>query len=225
MKKTLPIVTLTLLLSASWALAQTASFAFDDSTNSGTLTDLNGAPNMGTFASGTGTFTFDVNLTTAGGTTHGFSLWLETEAPDPKITITGNTHFVFALTTDGEAFPWHFTDSSGADGAGFLTDQSGTQAGDLGATTSGADVAVGTNKVLTVQFTLSGLAPGTYHIDTTTANPKPSEATVAGGDAFASKAIYTFTINPVPEPQVWSLVGLGGLGSFGLTWLRARKRS
>jgi hypothetical protein len=39
--------------------------------------------------------------------------------------------------------------------------------------------------------------------------------------AAIGQAVYTFTV--VPEPSTWSLLGLGGMGSFGLTWLRARR--
>jgi hypothetical protein len=225
MKKTLPILIVSLLLTASWAMGA-ASLAFDDSTNSGTLTDTNAAPNMGTFASGTGTFTFDVNYTFSGGTSTGLSYWLETEAGTASsISITNETYFTFTTAQNSSAKPWLFNDTSGRTSASFLTDQgsSGGETGDLGAT--GTAQNAGTYKVSTLQFTLSGLAPGTYHIETTTANPKVSEGTVAFADNPFSQTVYTFTVSPVPEPATWSMLGLGGLGSFGLTWLRARKRS
>jgi PEP-CTERM motif len=225
MKKTLPILIVSLLLTASWAMGA-ASLAFDDSLNSGTLTDTNPAANMGAFASGTGTFTFDVNYTFSGGTSTGLSYWLETEAATASaISISNETYFTFPIAQDGEAKPWAFNDTSGRTSASFLTDQSATQAGDLGATNSTAQAA-GTYKVSTLQFTLSGLAPGTYHIETTTASPKVSEGTVNLADNPFSQTVYTFTVGPaVPEPATWSMLGLGGLGSFGLTWLRVRRRS
>jgi hypothetical protein len=222
MKKAILLVSVSLLLSASWALSQTASFTFNDTTApAGTLIDLNPAINAATFNSGTGTFNLDVSLTFAGGTSTGYSLWLETETgAASKISLTNETFFTFTTPTDSEAKPWNFTDSSGAH-SGFLSDKSATQAGDLGAT--GTAQVAGTYKVVDLGLTLSGLAPGTYHLETTSLSPKPSEATVAGTDAFATQYIYTITI--VPEPATWSLLALGGLGTVGLSVLRHRRRA
>jgi hypothetical protein len=227
MKKTSLLLTVSLLLTASWAMGQTASFSFNDNTApAGTLTDTNPAANAATFASGTGTFNVDMSLTFVGGTSTGYSLWLEAETGGASaISITNETYVTFTVAQSAE-LPKAFSDPSGAD-TGFLTDKGATEAGDLGAT--GTAQAAGTYKVSTLEFTLSGLAPGTYHLETTIFpdnNPKPSEATVAGNDAFAPRSIYTIIVGPaVPEPATWSMLGLGGLGSFGLTWLRARKRS
>ena len=223
MKKATLVLTVSLLLGASWAFGQTASFSFNDNTApAGTLVDTNPAANAATFSSGTGTFNVDVSLTFTGGTSTGYSLWLETETPGAAshISLTGETFFTFPTATDSQAKPWNFTDSSGAH-SGFLSDKSASQAGDLGAT--GTAQAAGTYKVVDLQFALSGLAPGTYHLETTTVSPKPSEATVNASDAFASQSIYTITI--VPEPATWSLVILGGLGAFGINILRSRRRS
>jgi hypothetical protein len=224
MKKTTLLLIVSSLFGASWAYGQ-ASFAFDDTINNtiGTnLHDFNAATNAATFTSGTGTFNIDISLSFAGGSSTGYSLWLETETgAASKLSITGETYFTFTQATDSEPKPWNFTDTSGRQSASFLTDKSATLSGDLGATQP-AQVA-GTYKVVDLQLTLSGLAPGTYHIETTTAGVKPSEATVNGVDTFAPQSIYTFTI--VPEPATWSLLVLGGLGTVGMTILRARSRA
>jgi hypothetical protein len=225
MKKAILLLTVFLSFTASLAMAQiAASLAFDDSSTIGTIIDSNPAPNIGLFNSGTGTFTLDVNLTFAGGTSTGLSYWLQTESGTASnISITDETYVTFSNPQSG-LLPKTFTDTNGAN-IGFLSDKSATQTGDLGAT--GSEQNPGTYQVSTVQFTLDNMPAGTYHLFTTdltgAAQIKPSEATINFEDAFISPVGYTFTV--VPEPATWSLVGLGGLGSFGLTWLRARKRS
>lgn len=230
MKKTASILIVSLLLGASWAFGVTATFSFDDTVNNtiGTnLVDSNPAINAATFSSGTGTFNVDIKLAISGGTNStGYSFWLETESGiASKISITNETYFTFTTPQDNEAKPFTFTSASSSSGAhaGFVTDGSATQAGDLGAT--GSPTAVGTvSKVMDLQFTITGLAPGTYHLEQATLSPKVSQATVDLTDiAGTGQAIYTFTI--VPEPATLSLLGLGALGSLGMTLLRARRRS
>src|SRR5437016_13737504 len=99
MKKIALVVTVSLLLRASWALGQTAIFSFDDTVNNTIVTNLqdtNPATNAATFNSGTGTFNIDIFLTFSGGTSPGYSLWLETEiGTASQISITNETYFTF----------------------------------------------------------------------------------------------------------------------------------
>src|SRR5438552_15518231 len=113
MKKILPILAVSLLLTGGLAMGQTASLAFDDTANNsivGNLTDTNASTTAGTFSSGTGSFTFDVNLTWSGGTASGLSFWLETETgAASKISIANETYFTFTTPHAAEAKPWAFT--------------------------------------------------------------------------------------------------------------------
>lgn len=215
MKKSILTALIPLFMVASGAFGSTM-INFDD--NSGTAT-------AGTYNSNA-TFNFDVNLgfTSPPVSSVGYSLWLEVPtALAPYISITSETLFTFTNVTDAEAKPWNFTDASGAD-SGYLTDQSATQSGDLGSANNSTPVSPGTYKVANITFTLSGAPAGTYILQSTTLSPKTSEATEGGtfNDFNFPQSQYTITV--VPEPATLSLLGLSGLGSLGMTILRARRK-
>src|SRR3981081_2964407 len=97
MKKTILLLTVSLLLTAGWAMAQTASLSFNDNGLGG------GTATSGTF-NPNATITFDVFLTFTGGTAHGLSYWLQTEnAVASALSLTNESYVTFTLAQDGEA--------------------------------------------------------------------------------------------------------------------------
>jgi len=216
MKKTILSALIPLFMATSGAFG-TAMLSFND--NSGTATAGSYNP--------TDTFTFDVFLgfTSPPANSQGLSYWLEVPtALAPFINITSETYFTFTVGTDTTATKT-FNDPSGAD-SGFLTDKSASASGDLGATTTGAAVLPATYKVASISFSLTGAPAGTYILQSTTLSPKLSESTEHVGSTFTDFALTQaqYTITVVPEPATLSLLGLGSLGSVGLTMLRARRR-
>ncbi|HEV3243511.1 MAG TPA: PEP-CTERM sorting domain-containing protein [Chthoniobacterales bacterium] len=222
------VVASLLAISSAQATITSALLSFDNGTGTPTLTTSN-----------VGTFNFSVNVslsfTTDGSVPNmlqGLSYWLETETGAAShITLTSETYFTITNQTDPGGNK-AFNASAGAD-SGFLAShdtvtnpQTGTiDTGDLGGTFAARGP--GTFQVATLNFAVSGLAPGTYHLETTHLSGLTSEATnndpnPASRDTLLPQAIYTITV--VPEPATLSLLGLGSLGTVGLTMLRARRR-
>lgn len=80
----------------------------------------------------------------------------------------------------------------------------------------------------TVTFALAAnTAPGVYHFAATLGGLSDSQGSFidnTNSTSFDINSTPTFTITVVPEPATLSLLGLSGLGSFGLTVLRARRK-
>jgi hypothetical protein len=219
------------ILSALIPLFMATSAAFG--TNVLSFNDNNGTPNAGTY-NPTSTFSFDVSLTFTNppiSTSPGLSYWFEVPtALAPFISITNEQYFTFTNgtqpTNSADTTTYKvFTDSSGAN-TGFKSDfqTNGSLSGDLGGTKAGSQVAPGTYQVATIAFSLAGAPPGTYTLETTALSPKISETTGPTSNDNPLDAQATYTITVVPEPATLSLLGLSGLGSLGLTMLRARRK-
>jgi len=178
-------------------------------------------------------FNLDTYASFSGFTGRGLSYWLEVPtALASFITITGENYFTWTDPNQAPSGATTFIASDTATNSGFLSENR-----DLGATSVfdsntqmfTQDKTDGTYQTSTLTFSLAANAPaGTYNIQTLTADNNVKRASINDTNStrhLVNQATYTLTVTAVPEPATWSLMGLGGLGAFGLNWLRARRRS
>lgn len=235
MKKTILSLAALMVLAVASAPAaiQNPLLSFNDN-------NVDGNANATTWTSNVGTFNFSVDVYLSFGSDgtnpdmlKGLSFWLETEqgAAATAITLTSETYVTITNATDPSPNK-AFNSTSGTD-PGFMSSHdtvanpntNSIDSGDLGGTFPIQPA--GTYKMATLNFSVSGLAPGTYHLKTTAVSPLISEATNNSTDPQQTDTVLpqaTFTITVVPEPATLSLLGLSGLGSFGLTVLRRHRR-
>ena len=174
---------------------QTASFMYNDG---------NGVPNAGTYTPGS-SFTFSISLAfTPGGTINnleGLSYWFEQQSPSAPFNFAitnrnlGATIFSDAQTP-GITYPQN------------LTPQNASDLGALQPALTG--VGAGTYFIADITISISAsAAPGLYAIQNTTTGGKKSIITDDQGDTFAiPQALYSITVQAVPEPATWVAGGL-----------------
>jgi hypothetical protein len=176
-----------------------------------------------------GTFSLDTSITFTGFTATGLSYWLEaTSALAPHLTLTSETYQQNWLVNQGGTNTPFATSGAGTGtDAGFLreTRDLGSHS-DSNAGTPTDPRTAGTYQVSQLNFALDASTPtGTYTLQLTTLSPVISEINDNQSTPQDHQvALATFTLTVVPEPATLSLLGLGGLGSLGMTMLRARRR-
>lgn len=225
MKKQLTLTIVSLLAAAGFSFAASEAITFSDN-------GLYGGTNTSGNFSSNQTFSLDVSASWSGYTAVGLSYWIEVpSALAPTIKIDTENYFTWSDPNQAGSNTTFIANTDVS--SGYLRENR-----DLGAT-SAQDTntnpptftevaAAGTYKVSTLNFSLTNAPAGTYIIHTTTLAGHASEitdgtASGSGAQHFAPAGSYTITV--VPEPSTWSLLGLGGIGSLGLTWLRARRRA
>ena len=179
-----------------------------------------------TLNSGTTSFELDVSSSWTGYSSLGLSYWLQVPSSvAPKFSIAGVTYSsTFPNGNQTSPSTVSFTDSTAGDGAasGFTLELR-----DLGSVVSDPTmpVAAGTVADTTMTINVAGLAPGTYTLESTFSGSRISVESGNGNPPPDNPfPVSTFTMTVVPEPATLSLLGLSGLGSMGLTMLRARRK-
>jgi len=206
-----------LLLMAGLVRAD-ALLSFDDHGQGGLTAS------SGSYAPGA-SFTFDITLAVTNSGTdpvpnvNSISYWFETAAVNNSyFSITGRSMTGSPFSDpQSNSFPQAIVQ--------------GGNTNDLGASTPTNTSVASNNSYFVATLTLQ-IAPntpaGTYTISTTTLSSNGGPKTSTVGDTTFTRhnlPAATYTITVVPEPATLSLLGLSGLGSLGLTYLRRNRRS
>jgi len=226
MKKLILILTATVSLLAFPAFGQTISVTGVNSTigsASGSFVDIQLSLSI------TGTNTI--------GTVESINMLLKTFAAGAGLNggglfqITSITPTSPFTQTNSNAFPIAFNTVGDANNSSSTVSDPTKDAGDNApAGSSPAVAATGTTVIPfeTIRFTsLSALSAGSIYNFSVTAGGNPdaqgSWIDNTAGTLFNINSEPTFTITVIPEPGTLSLLGLGGLGSLGLSLLRRRR--
>jgi hypothetical protein len=208
------------------SMANAADFLFNNSTSN----EVGGSPQtLSLTPGGTVTLSLQVFLGTTE-TTGGVDYWLTqfSGAPAGMFTIT-NLDYTGSAFSDpsagiggGSSGADSFNNSTGAPGSDGVADNliNPRNGPDLGssATPNGSTHTNGTFQVVNLTLGVNLATSGLYNIRT-------FDYSGFGINDVTPGAQASININVVPEPATWSLMGLGGLASVGLTWLRARRKS
>jgi hypothetical protein len=219
----------TIILPLSWANAQ-GDFQFNGSPNN----EVGGTPDTLIGTPGTNIVLSLQAVLPAGALVGGLDYWLsQFSGPSGSNPFTlvsrdfTSSFWADPSTVDALAASSNDTRSNSASfGApdGVPDNQINPQtAFDLGSTSAtGTPVnGAGTFQVATITLHVAaGAAPGLYDLRTFD-YPGFGLADITP----EHQAEILVSIGVIPEPPIWSLISLGGLGSFGLTWLRSRRKA
>ena len=210
MKKTLLITIISAMMSIGAAYGQSESLSFNDG---------NGTPNAGVYLS-TDTITLDINLTFAGYSSYGFSMWLEASSGiAPFLRITSATY--------GTAFPDRTANSTNA----FFNSAIGASPGfmsevpDMGATvkdpTTQPAITPGIYFFAHITISITGAPAGIVLSSVTMEYPHQSlvSDTKFNDHAIRPAAQYMIVI---PEPTTLALLAFGAVGVIGAIAKRRR---